>query len=103
MPQWVRLCGVNEAPKSGEVTEVDVDGAQVCLANINGELHALDNICPHRQGPLGQGWIEGNAVLCPWHAWAFDVRTGVAEEPEHAQVKVYPVRKEGAEVFADMS
>lgn len=103
MAQWVRLCGVQEAPSSGEVTEVEVGGAAVCLANVQGELHALDNMCPHRQGPLGQGWIEGNAVLCPWHAWAFDVNSGVAEEPEQARVKVYPIRAEGDDLLVDLS
>lgn len=94
MARWTRLCHVNEAPRAGEVTEVEVEGVQVCLANVDGQLHALDNLCPHRQGPLGQGWIEGRAVVCPWHAWAFDVTTGMAEEPERAQVKVYPVNTE---------
>ena len=102
MSQWVRLCGVNEAPKPGDVTEVDANGAQFCLANVDGSFHALDNICPHRQGPLGEGWIEGNAVLCPWHAWAFDVTTGEAQEPEHAQVRVYPIRVEGDDLLVNL-
>ena len=103
MGQWVRLCGVNEAPKPGEVTELEANGVSICLANVDGELHALDNLCPHRQGPLGQGWIEGRAVVCPWHAWAFDVETGIAEEPERARVRVYPVRTEGGDLSADMT
>ena len=103
MAQWIRLCGVNEAPKPGEVTEVQVEAQAFCLANIEGELHALDNVCPHRQGPLGQGWIEGRTVLCPWHAWAFSVDSGTAEEPEHAQVKVYPLKSEEEGVYADVS
>ena len=101
MEQWVRLCGVNEAPKPGEVTEVEFGNEAICLANVGGQLHALDNLCPHRQGPLGQGWVEGNAVLCPWHAWAFDVDTGVAEEPERAQVRVYTIRTEGDDLFVN--
>lgn len=103
MAEWVRLCAVEEAPKSGEVIEVDGNGTQVCLANIEGDLRALDNLCPHRQGPLGQGWVEGQAVVCPWHAWAFDTCTGVCEEPERAQVRVFPIRNENGEVFADLS
>lgn len=91
MGQWVRLCGLDEAPRPGEVAEVQAGGLQICLANIDGQLHALNNICPHREGPLGQGWVEGRTVVCPWHAWAFDVSTGIAEEPEHAQVQVYAV------------
>jgi nitrite reductase/ring-hydroxylating ferredoxin subunit len=69
--QWVRLCEFDEAPPVGRVREAEAEGVQICLANVNGVLSALDNICPHRQGPLGQGWIEGEAVICPWHSWAF--------------------------------
>lgn len=103
MGQWVRLCAVNEAPRAGEVTEVEAGGTAICLANVDGEMHALDNVCPHRQGPLGQGWIEGKAVLCPWHAWAFDVTTGVAEEPERAQVRVFPLRTAGDDLLVDLA
>ena len=63
----------------------------------------MENLCPHRQGPLGQGWIEGDAVVCPWHAWAFNCRTGIAEEPEKASVKVFPVRKQDNTVLVDLS
>ena len=68
--EWVRLCAVGEAPKPGEVMEAEAKGVQVCVANVNGRLAALENICPHRGGPLGQGWLEGEAVVCPWHSCA---------------------------------
>lgn len=103
MAQWVRLCSTGEAPEPGEVTEIECGGTTICLANVQGELHALDNVCPHRQGPLGQGWIEGTAVMCPWHAWAFDLRTGIAEEPERAQVRVFETRTEGNDVLVDQA
>jgi nitrite reductase (NADH) small subunit len=100
--QWVRLCGVADVPGMGMVTEAEVDGVGVCLANVNGELSALDNVCPHRQGPLGQGWIEGEAVVCPWHSWAFDVKTGLATYPEKERVAVFPLRIEGENVLVDI-
>ena len=103
MGTWVRLCAVNEAPKDDEVTEVEAGGVAVCLARIQGRFHAMDNACPHRQGPLGQGWVEGQAVICPWHAWAFDVTTGEAAEPEHAQVKIFPIREENGDLVVDLS
>ena len=103
LAEWVRLCGVNEAPAPGGLQELEAGSQTVCLANIDGQLCALDNVCPHRQGPLAQGWIEGQTVVCPWHAWAFDCRTGVAEPPERAQVKVYPVRTEEGTVLVDLS
>lgn len=99
MPHWVKLCSAADAPAEGNVMEAEIEGVAVCLARLNGDLAALDNICPHRQGPLGQGWIEGSAVVCPWHAWAFDLRTGMAEPPEQAQVKVFELRAEGDDLL----
>ena len=102
MGQWVRLCGVGEAPTEGKVSEAEARGIFLCLARVNGELLAVDNWCPHRQGPLGQGWVEGNTVVCPWHAWSFDVRTGRSEFPENERVAIFPVKVEGEEVLVDM-
>ncbi len=102
MAQWVNICSVAEAPAAGNVMEAEVEGVGVCLANLNGELLALDNWCPHRRGPLGQGWIEGTAVICPWHSWAFDIKSGRAEYPEHEKVDVFPVKIEGGSVFVDI-
>ena len=101
--QWVRLCSVAEAPAEQAVMEAEVDGVSVCLARLHGELLAVDNWCPHRQGPLGQGWIEGDAVVCPWHSWAFNLKTGTGEYPEGNQVAPFPVRIEGADVLIKLA
>ena len=103
MAQWVKLCAVGEAPEPGKVVECEVEGVGICLANVDGTLAAVDNWCPHRRGPLGQGWMEGEAVVCPWHSWAFNVRTGVAEYPEKERVEVFPLRVEGEDVMVDLS
>ncbi len=87
-------------PAPGSVTEVVAAGHTLCIANVDGTLHAMDGICPHRGGPLGQGTLEGNAVLCPWHAWAFDLTTGRAEHSPQASVAVYPIELEGDDVIA---
>lgn len=102
MSRWVRVCGVKEAPETGRVVEAQVEGVAICLANINGELSALDNVCPHRQGPLGQGWIEGESVVCPWHSWTFNVKTGAAEFPAGERVEVFPVRLDGDDVMVEI-
>lgn len=101
--QWVRLCGVGETPEEQKVVELEVNGVSVCLGRLNGELLALDNWCPHRQGPLGQGWIEGEAVICPWHSWAFNLHTGVGEYPEGQQVAPFPVKVDGRDVLVQLS
>lgn len=103
MAEWVRVCGTAEAPAEGTVAEADANGVTICLARVGGEFAAVDNLCPHRLGPLSEGWIEGQAVVCPWHCWAFDLRTGIAQPPERASVRVFPVRVEGNDVFVNIS
>jgi nitrite reductase (NADH) small subunit len=99
--QWIRLCGVAEAPAPGEVLEVEAEGAAYCLANVDGTLSVLDNTCPHRHGPLGQGLLEGECVVCPWHSWTFNVKTGAAQFPPNEAVEVFPVRVEGENVLIE--
>jgi nitrite reductase (NADH) small subunit len=102
LAQWVRLCSVAEAPAVGQVQEAEAGGVAICLANVNGELSALDNWCPHRRGPLGQGWVEGEAVVCPWHSWTFNAKTGQAEYPVHECVAVFPLRVEGDDLLVEI-
>lgn len=73
----------------------------LCVANVNGEYSAMDNICPHRDGPLGQGFIEYGKVVCPWHGWAFDPKSGAAEHSASARVEVFPLKIEGEDVLVD--
>jgi nitrite reductase (NADH) small subunit len=82
--------------------EAEVEGLGICLANVNGTLSALDNACPHRQGPLGQEWLEGEAVVCPWHSWTFSLKTGLSEYPVHERVDVFAVRVEGEDVLVNL-
>lgn len=102
MAEWVKLCSVQEAPKPGEVMEAQAGSSAICLANVEGRLCALDNVCPHRQGPLGGGWLEEDAVVCPWHSWAFSTHTGDARPPEKGKVRVFPLKIEGDAVLLDL-
>ena len=70
----------------GKGTEVSVAGQPVALFNVDGTFFAISNTCLHRGGPLGQGYVEGRTVTCPWHSWTFDVATG--ENVVNAELKV---------------
>lgn len=60
---------------------VEVNGTEIALFNLGGEVHAIDNNCTHVGGPLCEGEISGSEVICPWHGAAFDIRTGRAIGP----------------------
>lgn len=99
MPEFQRIMSTAELPPSGEAREVACGDRLLCVANCNGSISAMDNVCPHRGGPLGQGIIEDGKIICPWHAWAFDVKTGVAVHAPNAKVDVYEVKIEGNDVL----
>ena len=101
MANWVKLCAASEAPASGEAKQVGVQGLAVCLANADGTLAAVDNVCPHRAGPLAEGWIEDGKIVCPWHAWGFDLKTGACKE-EHSQVRVYALREDAGDLLIEL-
>ncbi len=75
MENWVRIASLAECPP-GSTTQWVAGDQIVALFNVDGRLYALDGICPHQGGPLGQGTLEAAVVTCPWHGWQFDVRTG---------------------------
>jgi nitrite reductase (NADH) small subunit len=99
MSEFVRICARAELPSSGNALEFSAGDRTLCIANEHGEITAMDNVCPHRGGPLGQGMIEGGKVICPWHAWAFDLKTGAAQHSPQTRVDVYEVRVEDEDVL----
>lgn len=76
----------------GKGTTVSVAGKRVALFNLNGELRAIDDTCPHVGAPLGGGWIDGGTVACPMHGWEFDIKTGKGVTVPGCSVKTYEVR-----------
>ncbi len=70
---------------------VEVEGRSLALARVDGVVFAIDNACPHRDGELGLGDLQGHHLYCPLHAWCFDVRTGKAFFPAGASVSCFAV------------
>jgi len=84
----------------GTCSLVEVNNDRILLSNINGKLHAIGELCPHADGPLSEGTLEGDQIKCPWHASFFDVKTGkVTEGPSIESVPVYEVKIDGDDIF----
>ena len=102
MTGFVRLASESELPPEGEVKEFPCGGKMICVANVNGTISAIDNVCLHQGGPLGEGTIEGGKVVCPWHGWQYDPRTGQAVQNPNAKLAVYPIKIEDGEVVVEI-
>jgi 3-phenylpropionate/trans-cinnamate dioxygenase ferredoxin subunit len=72
---------------------VDIDDLPIVVFRVGGELFAIADVCSHDDGPLGDGDLEGNEIICPRHGARFDIRTGKALSlPAVVSIPAYPVR-----------
>ncbi|MGD9858055.1 MAG: Rieske (2Fe-2S) protein [Planctomycetaceae bacterium] len=101
MPQSVRAARVSEVPP-GTGQEVVIGDRLLAVYNVDGVFYALDGICPHAGGPLGEGALNGCIVTCPWHGWQFDVTTGKHCLSSQIRQSYYPTRVDGDDVFVEL-
>jgi nitrite reductase (NADH) small subunit len=99
---FIKLATESELPPAGEAREFPCGVKVICIANVNGTISAMDNVCLHRGGPLGQGMIEGDKLVCPWHGWQWDPKTGQAANNPGARLAVYPIKMENGDVMIEI-
>ena len=93
--QWVKVDPDGLA--EGQVMTVVAGGRALCLTRTAEGYGALDNRCPHQGGPLCDGIVTGESVVCPLHAWKVNLADGRVERPAAAKdhcVRTYPTRIE---------
>lgn len=95
---FVRAVGVGDVDE-GDATTVVVNGRELAIVNDGGEFRAVDALCPHQEGPLGEGFVQAGCVVCPWHHWEFDLKTGEYLDDPTISVRTYETRVEGDDVF----
>src|ERR1700738_3617884 len=100
-----RCCVANAVAKLSEIPpgtakKVEVDGVEVLLCNVDGDMYAIEDVCTHDGGPLDQGELQGCKIMCPRHGATFDVTTGRALTlPAVVPLPTYDVRVEGDDIF----
>jgi nitrite reductase/ring-hydroxylating ferredoxin subunit len=98
----VKVAKVSEILEGASVVS-EAKGEPIALFNVAGKIYALCNTCPHQGGPLGEGYLDGTEVTCPWHAWVFDVKTGACQSVPDVKQKTYPLKIEGEDVLVEVS
>ena len=99
MSEFIKVAKTAElAPGRGMV--VEVAGRAIALFNCHGQYFALDNVCAHRGGPIGEGYVDcaNGTVQCPWHGWTFALASGVSPVNALAKVESFDVQVEGDEI-----
>lgn len=99
MADFVRVCLASEISE-GDRRVFEVEGRFVVLFHVEGKFFALDDCCTHDGGPLGEGELEGFAVVCPRHGAKFDIRDGRAlSMPAVVATPSHEVKVEGGELW----
>jgi 3-phenylpropionate/trans-cinnamate dioxygenase ferredoxin component len=102
MADFVSIAKTDDVP-AGTVKTFQAAGKDLAIANVDGNFFAIDNVCTHDGGPLGEGQVFGQAVECPRHGARFDVKSGRAIAlPAVVPVKTYPVQIEGDDIKVDV-
>jgi len=83
----------------GQPKRVDIAGRSLAVFNLGGRYLTIDDACNHRGGPLSEGQIEGEVVVCPWHGAKFSITTGeLLSPPGRGPVRSYPTYVNGQDV-----
>jgi nitrite reductase/ring-hydroxylating ferredoxin subunit len=101
MAEWIRVANVSEISPS-KAREIEHQGRVIAIFQVGEEYQAIDGICPHQGGPLAEGPLDGTCVTCPWHGWQFDVVTGKTPLGTRVKQEVFPVKREGDEIFVEL-
>jgi nitrite reductase/ring-hydroxylating ferredoxin subunit len=96
----VKVAKSDEVPE-GKGKQVSAGGKAVAVFRVGGALHAMDGVCPHRGGPLGEGAVADGIVTCPWHGWRFEVATGKCVNVPGKVQACLPVREESGEIVVE--
>ena len=95
---FAKVASLTELPVGGRKL-VEIDGVRIAIFNLDGELHAIEDVCTHDGGDLAGGTLDGDQIICPRHGARFCVRTGEAlTAPAYESTAKFPVRVENGEI-----
>ena len=100
---WIRVTSAENIPLR-EGRAVRVGDEEIAIFNLGDRFVACDNACPHRGGPLADGIVSGDHVICPLHAYKICLSTGKVARPEvSVRVDAYRVRVENGVVMVALA
>lgn len=101
MANFVKVCKTTDV-KEGSGKSVEINGKAIAVFNVGGKFYAINDVCGHRGGPLSEGELDGNTVICPWHGWRYDVTSGANELVPDLPTEKYEVKIEGEDVLVGL-
>ncbi|MCW5737175.1 MAG: NAD(P)H-dependent oxidoreductase [Enhydrobacter sp.] len=99
---WQRLGAVEDLKKCA-LQQLEVGRVRIALSYRDGEFGAVSGVCNHAGGPLGQGSLKDDYIVCPWHNWMFHRSTGQARPGVAAAVPSHALRIQGEDLYIDLT
>ena len=101
--KWVDIGPLEAIPILGARVVKSAAGCIAVFRTAANEAFAMDDRCPHKDGPLSQGIVHGKSVTCPLHNWVIDLETGEAQGADKGQVKTIALKIEAGRILLDRS
>jgi nitrite reductase (NADH) small subunit len=99
MNDWVEIGRIEQIPVRGARCVNTPAGKIAVFRTAENQVYAIENRCPHKNGPLSEGIVHGSSVTCPLHNWVFDLQTGEAQGADEGQVRTFPVEVVDGRIF----
>lgn len=102
MKEWIKIGEFTKVNES-KPTQVAIDGLDLVIYKLSGELFVINNSCPHQHAPvLAEGIREGYALTCPLHGWTFDLKSGKSTNGQ-SRLRKYDYRLDGDDIFIEIN
>jgi nitrite reductase/ring-hydroxylating ferredoxin subunit len=101
MTRFVAACGLADLTE-GKPKACQVEGKAFTVVKSADKVYALDAVCPHRGGPLSEGFVAEGCLICPWHGWGFHLDTGMYVGSPGVGVRTHPTEVRDGAVMIDV-
>lgn len=96
---WVKIGEISDIPRQGARCVKNGDMTIAVFRTVDDKIFALEDKCPHKNGPLSQGIVHDGCVTCPLHNWVISLATGSAQGADEGETQTFPIKLEGDTVF----
>ncbi|MEH6495272.1 MAG: nitrite reductase small subunit NirD [Pseudomonas marincola] len=96
---WIRICKLSDIPKRGSRCVKNGDMTIALFRSADDKVFALEDKCPHKNGPLSQGIVHDGCVTCPLHNWVISLETGEVQGPDEGSTLSFPIKQDGDDIL----
>lgn len=98
----LKVAQCDDVPDGQRGLVVEAGGRQIAIFKVGDQFYAVDNRCLHQGASLGDGFLEGACITCPWHGWQYDVVSGSCYNNPTLKLRTFPIRLEGEDLWVEI-